>query len=210
MAYRLGVDVGGTFTDLILIRERDGQVFTAKLPSSPEDPSAAVFRGIEKICSQSGVDRREITRVMHGTTVATNAVLTGDGARVGLITTKGYKQVLRRAIPLLRAAEVEAVTVCLINSFASGAHERRVREILTEELPGVPVSISSEVIPEMQEYERAITTVARIFDRARLRAGDRLVGPAIVTEMDSTTLILPNHAGAVDQFGNILIRPHTH
>ncbi|MSR15965.1 MAG: hydantoinase/oxoprolinase family protein [Gammaproteobacteria bacterium] len=214
MAYRLGVDVGGTFTDLTLLREEDGHVFTAKVPSTPDDPSRAVLNGIEKICRQSNIARRDITHVMHGTTVATNAVLTGNGARVGLITTRGFKQILhigrsfvpgglggwviyqkprplaplkwtleatermsaqgavvtpldeaalRRALPVLRAAQVEAITVALINSFANGTHERRIRDILREELPGIPISISSEVISEMQEYERAITTVVNSY-----------------------------------------------
>lgn len=216
MAYRLGVDIGGTFTDLILLHEADGTVFTAKVPSTPDDPARAVFDGIEKICDQSKVERHAITRVMHGTTVATNAVLTGNGARVGFITTKGYRQILhigrsfvpgglggwvifqksrplaplkwtleadervgargeivtpldetalRRALPVLRAAEVEAITVALLNSFANGSHEQRIRAILAEELPGIPVSISSEVIPEMQEYERAVTTVVNSYVR---------------------------------------------
>ena len=71
MTYRLGVDVGGTFTDLLLIREADGGVFTAKVPSTPDDPSRAVFNGIDKICQTSAVDQSDITHVMHGTTVAT-------------------------------------------------------------------------------------------------------------------------------------------
>ena len=216
MSFRLGVDVGGTFTDLILLRETDGEIFTAKVPSTPDDPSRAVFNGIDKICRGSDIDRRSITHVMHGTTVATNAVLTGNGARVGFITTKGYRQLLhigrsyvpgglggwviyqkprplaplkwtieaterisargeivtvldepalRHALPVLREAGVEAVTVALINSFENGAHEQRIRAILAEEMPGIPVSISSEVIPEMQEYERAITTVVNSYVR---------------------------------------------
>jgi N-methylhydantoinase A len=216
MAFRLGADVGGTFTDLLLIREADGEVFTAKVPSTPDDPSLAVFNGIDRICRQSNVDRTDITHVMHGTTVATNAVLTGSGAKVGFITTQGYRQMLhigrsfvpgglggwviyektrplapmkwtieaderigargeivkpldenalRHKISILRDAEVEAVTVCLINAYTNGEHERRIAKLLAAELPGIPVSISSEVIPEMQEYERAITTVVNSYVR---------------------------------------------
>ncbi len=216
MAYRLGVDVGGTFTDLLLIRESDGEVYTDKVPSTPDDPSRAVFDGIDKICRQSDVDSKGVTHVMHGTTVATNAVLTGTGARVGFVTTKGYRQMLhiarsfvpgglggwiiyqkqkplapmkwtieaderigasgevvkpldavafRDQLAVLRDANVEAVTVCLFNSYTNGEHEVQIREILADELPSVPVSISSEVIPEMQEYERAITTVVNSYVR---------------------------------------------
>ncbi|MCC1493473.1 hydantoinase/oxoprolinase family protein [Cognatishimia sp. F0-27] len=94
---RLGVDVGGTFTDLLLLDERNGRTFTAKVPSTPEDSSKGVLNGIEKICRIAGIDPTDITEVMHGTTVATNTVLTSSGALVGLVTTKGYRDVLQIA-----------------------------------------------------------------------------------------------------------------
>lgn len=94
---RLGVDVGGTFTDLLLIDPDTGRRMTAKVPSTPEDSSIGVLNGIEKICVQNGIKPSDIGEVMHGTTVATNAVLTGSGALVGLVTTKGYKDVLQIA-----------------------------------------------------------------------------------------------------------------
>ena len=216
MSYRLGVDVGGTFTDLLLIDEAKGATFTAKVPSTPEDSSKGVLAGIDKVCETAGVSPQSISHVMHGTTVATNAMLTGNGARVGLAITRGYKQVLQIARSLvpgglggwviynksdpmaaltdtievderisaggevvepltdnnlrsdlrrLGDSGVEALTVSLINAYANGEHERRVREIAAEEIPHIPVSISSEVIPEMQEYERTITTVANSYVR---------------------------------------------
>ena len=97
MSYRLGVDVGGTFTDLLLINEDSGQTYTAKVLSTPEDSSIGVLNGVARIADESGIDISGINRVMHGTTVATNAVLTGRGAKVGLVTTKGFKQVLQVA-----------------------------------------------------------------------------------------------------------------
>jgi len=97
MAYRLGVDVGGTFTDLLLIDESTGDTYLAKVPSTPQDSSIGVLKGIEQICKTAGVDPSEITHVMHGTTVATNAVLEGKGALVGLVTTEGHRQVLQIA-----------------------------------------------------------------------------------------------------------------
>ena len=81
MSYRLGVDVGGTFTDFLLTNEKDGSTFTAKVPSTPEDSSIGVLNGVSKICEQNSIDPAEITLVMHGTTVATNAVLERKGAR---------------------------------------------------------------------------------------------------------------------------------
>lgn len=94
---RLGVDVGGTFTDLLLLDEKNGRTFTAKVPSTPADSSIGVLNGVEKICREAGIDASSISEVMHGTTVATNTVLTKAGAIVGLVTTKGYKDVLQIA-----------------------------------------------------------------------------------------------------------------
>ncbi|MEL6234253.1 MAG: hydantoinase/oxoprolinase family protein [Pseudomonadota bacterium] len=94
---RLGVDVGGTFTDLLLLDEARGRVVTAKVPSTPEDSSVGVLNGIEKICREAGITPGDIAEVMHGTTVATNTVLTSSGAVVGLVTTKGYKDTLQIA-----------------------------------------------------------------------------------------------------------------
>ena len=95
--YRLGVDVGGTFTDLLLLDEKRSRLFTAKVPSTPQDSSIGVLSGIEKICREAGIDPTDIDDVMHGTTVATNTVLTKSGARVGLVTTKGFRDVLQIA-----------------------------------------------------------------------------------------------------------------
>lgn len=97
MTYRLGVDVGGTFTDLLLVDEKCGETFMARVPSTPEDSSVGVLNGIKRICEESGIDPHDVTKVMHGTTVATDAVLMRKGANVGLITTKGYRQVLKVA-----------------------------------------------------------------------------------------------------------------
>ncbi|MGR8947102.1 MAG: hydantoinase/oxoprolinase family protein [Gammaproteobacteria bacterium] len=220
MAYTLGVDVGGTFTDIFLVDEKDGKIHTAKVPSTPDDSSIGVLNGIEKVCTTSGISPNEIEHVMHGTTVATNTVLTGTGAKVGLVTTEGFRQVLqiarsfvpgglggwviynksepmapleltieaqertgadgalvrplneatlRERLQFLKEKDIEALTVCLINSFANGTHEQRIREIANEELPGIPVSISSDVIPEMQEYERTVTTVANSYVRPRVQ-----------------------------------------
>ena len=97
MAFRLGVDVGGTFTDLLLIDESSGGTFRAKVPSTPHDSSIGVLSGIERLCDNAGVEPAAITHVMHGTTVATNTILEGKGARVGLVTSEGYGQMLQIA-----------------------------------------------------------------------------------------------------------------
>src|SRR5262245_34855627 len=97
MAYRLGVDVGGTFTDLFLVSDEDDQQFRVKTPSTPVDPSEGVLAGVQRICAEAGIELDAIRNILHGTTVATNAVLESKGARVGLITTTGFKQILHLA-----------------------------------------------------------------------------------------------------------------
>src|SRR5260370_24655480 len=97
MTYRLGVDVGGTFTDLRWIDDVSGETFRAKVTSTPSDQSLGVLAGIEKICAAANIQPSQVFELMHGTTVATNAVLEGKGATVGLVTTEGYRQVLQIA-----------------------------------------------------------------------------------------------------------------
>ena len=220
MSYRLGVDVGGTFTDFLLINESDGSTHTAKVPSTPEDSSIGVLNGVARICDQSGVNPKDINLVMHGTTVATNAVLTGNGAKVGLLTTEGYESVLQVARsfcpgglggwvsfvkgPLLapleltygvkertdasgdisikldekhlkeqlnnlkNKGEVEALTISFVNSYINDENEIKAAKIASEIFTDIPISISSEVIPEMQEYERAETTVLNSYVRPQV------------------------------------------
>lgn len=214
MSFRLGVDVGGTFTDVLLVDSGSGQTWRAKTASTPQDQSIGVLHGIDKVCDSAGITRTQIAQVLHGTTVGTNAILEGKGAVVGLVTTKGFRQVLQIArsfvpgglagwiiwpkpeplaalentievperiasdgsviTPLdedetrsrlrrLKDNGIQALAISLINAFANGDHERRIAEIAAEELPGIPISLSSVVLPEMREYERALTTVANSY-----------------------------------------------
>ncbi|HZU65417.1 MAG TPA: hydantoinase/oxoprolinase family protein [Novosphingobium sp.] len=211
MTYRLGVDVGGTFTDLLLFDQTSGQFWRHKTPSTPHDSSEGILNGALAICAKAAISPADIEFFLHGTTVATNAVLEGKGARVGLITTRGYRQMMqiarsfvpgglagwivwpkpeplaaledtieiagrmdaqgreiaatdeaeiRAALAALKAAGVEALTVSLVNAYLNGTHEALVGELAAEIMPGVPVSLSHVVLPEMQEYERTLTTVA--------------------------------------------------
>jgi len=211
MSYRLGVDVGGTFTDVLLVEEGSGATWRAKTASTPADQAVGVLTGIGQVCAEAGINLSEVAQVLHGTTVATNAILEGKGATVGLVTTQGFRQVLqiarsyvpgglagwiiwpkpeplaalentvevqeriasdgtvireldeddvRAQLQKLAGRGVQALAVSLINSFADPAHERRIGEIAAEVLPGVAVSLSSDVLPELREYERTLTTVA--------------------------------------------------
>ena len=97
MSYRLGVDVGGTFTDLLLFDDATGNFWRTKTPSTPHDSSEGILIGVEAVCGLAGVRPSDISVFLHGTTVATNAMLEGKGARVGLVTTAGYRQVMQIA-----------------------------------------------------------------------------------------------------------------
>jgi N-methylhydantoinase A len=220
MTYRLGVDVGGTFTDLLLLDQGSGAFWRHKTPSTPHDSSEGVLAGVDAICANAGITPAEIEFFLHGTTVATNAVLEGKGARVGLVTSDGYRQVMqiarsfvpgglagwivwpkpeplarledtveikgrmdahgnelrpiddddiRSALGSLKAQGVQALTVSLVNAYLNGAHEARVGELAAEIMPDVPVSLSHVVLPEMQEYERTLTTVANAAVRPVMR-----------------------------------------
>ena len=207
----LGIDIGGTFTDLVL-RTADGQAHRLKLPSTPGDYAAAIGDGLDRLLVQAGVAAADVSDVRHGTTVASNAILEGKGARTGLITTRGFRDILeirtlrmprlydlawdkpkvlveralRRevterldargnvVIPLdeasviaaldtLVAEQVDAVAVCLLHSYANDAHERRIAELAAIHAPGLRVSLSTEVLPEIREYERTSTTVINAY-----------------------------------------------
>src|SRR5690349_4758634 len=97
MTYRVGIDVGGTFTDFLIVDETTGAMTLHKAPSTPDDPSRAVITGLETALGRLSIDPAEVSCIMHGTTVATNAVLEGKGAKVGLLCTRGFEQVLHLA-----------------------------------------------------------------------------------------------------------------
>src|SRR3982751_5898539 len=97
MSYRLGVDVGGPFTDVLLVEEGSGAPWRAKTASTPADQAVGVLHGIGKVCADAGIELAEVAQVLHGTTVGTNAILEGKGAVVGLVTTQGFRQVLQIA-----------------------------------------------------------------------------------------------------------------
>ena len=218
MTYRLGIDVGGTFTDLFLVDEHgNGEIY--KTPSTPSAPADGFFRGISEIAKAKGQGvaefMQDVTHIMHGTTITTNATLTNNGARTALITTRGFRDIflMRRGVktgnqydythspepsliprhdifeveeridqfgsiltPLnekdvrdiaskLRMAKpaFEAVAINLMWSFANPAHEKRIVEILKEELPSVYISVSSEVLPQVRIYERGSTTALNAY-----------------------------------------------
>jgi N-methylhydantoinase A len=229
---RLGVDVGGTFTDLLLHDEATQRTWQAKTPSTPEDQSIGVAAGVRLICDKAGISPQDISLILHGTTVATNAVFEGKGARVGLLVTQGFEYTLHlakswtpgplfgwivmdkpeplasladtRGIPErmnargdvvrdldvetatkliddLCSSGIEALTISLMHSYANPAHEQALGDIVKARYPHIPVSLSSDILPEFREYDRTITTVMNdyvrpIMKRYLSRIEERLKG----------------------------------
>jgi N-methylhydantoinase A len=207
---RLAVDIGGTFTDLAL--EHDGKRTTVKVLTTPAAPELGVMNGVRSITASAGVAASDIALIIHGTTLATNAIIERKGTRTALLTTEGFRDVIamgnesrydqydlnivlpeplvprhlrlpvperldntgkvlrpldeaavRALIPFLRDEKIESIAVGLLHAFVNPTHERRIQAILQQELPNVPVSLSSEVSPEMREWERFSTTVANAY-----------------------------------------------
>ncbi len=220
--YRVGADIGGTFTDLVLTGPR-GQSWTRKVLSTPDDYSRAIVSGTAALLKEAGVSGAKVSEVVHGTTVATNAILEGRGAKTALITTKGFRDVLelrRLRVPelfslfyvppkplverrlrleaderldangaVLRPLDVasveaaldriehdgaEAVAVCFLHSYRNDAHERAVGKLVRRRLPGVFLSLSVDILPEVREYERTSTTVVNAY-----------IGPLVKHYLDS-------------------------
>src|SRR3984885_2926429 len=196
---RLAVDIGGTFTDLAL--EAGGTRTTVKVLTTQAAPERGVMEGFRTIIKAAGVAPADIELIIHGTTLATNAVIERKGARTALITTEGFRDVIamgnesrydqyylnialpeplvprylrlpvperldntgkvlrlldeaavRALVPTLRAEQVEEIAVGLLHAFVNPVHERRIAEIITAELPEIPISLSSDVSPEMREW----------------------------------------------------------
>ena len=246
--YRIGIDVGGTFTDLVAVDD-DGRVTLAKSASTPADPSVGVMDGLAILAASLGRDLAELLgdteRVVHGTTVATNALLERKGARVGMLTTEGHRDVvemreglkedrynirmpppvplvprarrldvkermrhdgtvevkldrrsLDAAIGNLKNSSVDAVAVCYLHSYRDPRHERLTAERLARLLPDAHVSLSSDVLPQVKEFERFGTTVVNAYVGPALsrylgRLGDRLRSGGY----RGNVLIMQSHGG---------------
>jgi N-methylhydantoinase A len=209
---RVGVDIGGTFTDLVWVDEATGVVRVGKLLTTPKEPAQAVEQGVVTLLHEAGAAPSAVRSLIHGTTLATNALIERKGARTGLLTTAGFRDTLeigregrydmydlfidpptplvprrwRRevteriladgsvltpldqpgavaAVEALLAQGVEAIAICLLHAYRNPAHERALADLVRRMAPGLPVSCSSEVVPEIREYERTSTTVANVY-----------------------------------------------
>src|SRR5919112_685208 len=219
---RIGIDTGGTFTDVVAFDEQSGELVTTKTPSTPGNPADGFMAGIDKVLGLLGLPEGHgdaITAVSHGTTVATNQPLEGEVDRLGFITTQGYEAMLetaRQSVPdgygnsyfwvkpsrivprdlvkgvggrldftgaevrpfdeesartaarWFRAQGITTLGVCFLHAYANPEHEERMRAVLLEEHPDAVVSLSSEVLREYREYERAMTTLVDAAVKPRL------------------------------------------
>jgi N-methylhydantoinase A len=240
-SYRLGIDIGGTFTDFSLLDEATGKTTALKTPSIPARPEEAIFNGIRQLFTEFNIDPRHITYFIHGTTLAVNTIIQRRGHRTALLVTKGFRDILNIGrhripdvfnfftelpVPLLPRSRVfeiperclgdgtilkpvdegavreaarrivddgaEAVAICFLHSYRNGANETRARALLEAEAPGLYVSVSSEIWPQMREYERALVAVMNAYVGRRmqvyfkgLEAGVRglgLPGPVLSTK----------------------------
>ncbi|HEY9344582.1 MAG TPA: hydantoinase/oxoprolinase family protein, partial [Inquilinus sp.] len=212
MRWRIGFDIGGTFTDFILYDGEGRNVKLHKRLTTPHDPSEAALVGIEELVDMAGIRLADVGEMVHGTTLVTNAVIERKGAKLGLITTRGFRDVLemgteqrydiydlflqfpeplvarrlrlevpervdrdgtvvetldrdavRAALRRLVAEGVEAVAVCFLHAYRNPEHERIVGEIARAEFPQLAVSLSSEVVAELWEYQRCVTTCANAY-----------------------------------------------
>ena len=209
---RIGVDIGGTFTDLVWVDEATGSARVGKLLTTPKDPSQAVEEGVVSLLHEAEATAAAVRALIHGTTLATNALIERKGARVGLLATAGFRDAVeigregrydmydlfidppvplvprqlrievservqadgsvlrpldpaqaRAAVAQLGALGVEAIAICLLHAYRNPVHERALAGLCAELLPGVPVSCSSDVVPEIREYERTSTTSANVY-----------------------------------------------
>jgi N-methylhydantoinase A len=250
--YRLGLDTGGTFTDVVAFDEGDGAVYTTKTPTTPQDPSLGFMDGLRKIARQVGFNLAEVTAVAHGTTVATNALLSESGSLpgLGLLVTRGFRHLLEiarqsvpqgygnsyfwvkpdRIVPLHQVREVserldfrghvltpldqsdaeaaatwfreqgiDCIGVCFLHAYANGEHERRVRDVFARVHPRASVSISSEVLPEYREYERAVTTLVDAFVKPRVGRYVRQIEQRLRVEVgpDVPFYVMKSNGGVV-------------
>ncbi len=250
--YRLGIDIGGTFTDIVLLGE-DGVVHTKKILSTPDDYSLAIEDGTRALLAETGIAADAIAEVSHGTTVATNAIIERKGVRVALVTTQGFRDILeiaryrapqlydvyfRKPEPLVErrlrfqvpermtaggevvtpldaaavhavadtcvAEGVDAVAICFINAYANGAHEEEAAALFRARHPDLPVTVSSELVPQIQEYERTSTTVVNAYIRPvieryaqRLEERLRSIGISVpLNIMQSNGGVLPGELAA--------------
>jgi N-methylhydantoinase A len=243
-AARLGVDIGGTFTDVVL--DVAGARHSTKVLTTYSAPEDAIVEGLHRVCAKAGIAPSALTQIIHGTTLATNALIERRGAKTALITTQGFRDViemrsesrfeqydLNLTLPdpllprnrrytvaerigargdvlialdraeveglcdTLRTAGYQSIAVGLLHSYANPAHERLIRAVLEERLPGVMISLSSEVSPQMREYERFNTTVANAYIKPLMKSYLDRLAERLIAEGAACPIFLMHSGGGI-------------
>jgi N-methylhydantoinase A len=248
MAYRIGADIGGTFTDIVLVDEAGGAFHLGKVLTTPEAPERAVVEGTRELLRQSAVAAGNVGTVIHGTTLFTNALIERKGSKTALVTTRGFRDAveigrehrydmydlaIERPKPLaprhlrfevterilvdgtvrtpLDEAEVEklalelvgegveAVAVCLLHSYVDPRHERRIGEILARLAPGLALTLSADLVPELREYERGSTTLANVYVKRLASSYLRRLGHGLAEQgIAGDLFVMASNGGLVD------------
>jgi N-methylhydantoinase A len=257
---RIGIDTGGTFTDVVAVDSRSGAMHVTKVASTPSNPAIGLVRGVNAILQSAGVSPDDVAGLAHGTTVATNALLQGEITGLGLIVTAGFRHILEiarqsvpegygnsyfwvkpeRIVPLhlvrevggrlnfrgkelrlldeesaraaarfFRQQGVRAIGICLMHSYANPMHERRVAEIVTEEYPDCTLSLSSSVLPEYREYERAITTLVDVFVKPHMERYLRRVHAELGQRFEGKPFLVMQSSGGVASTEQVVKKPIT-
>ncbi len=243
-AARLGVDIGGTFTDVVL--DVAGQRHSTKVLTTYAAPEEAIVQGLHRVCALAGIAPSSLTQIIHGTTLATNALIERRGAKTALITTQGFRDViemrsesrfeqydLNLTLPepllprnrrytvaerigargdvlialdraeveglcdTLRTAGYQSIAVGLLHSYANPVHERLIRSVLEDRLPGVMISLSSEVSPQMREYERFNTTVANAYIKPLMKSYLDRLAERLAAEGAACPIFLMHSGGGI-------------
>jgi N-methylhydantoinase A len=257
---RIGIDTGGTFTDVVAVDAATGTMQVTKVASTPSNPAVGLVRGVNAILAATGASPADVAGVAHGTTVATNALLQGEISGLGLIVTAGFRHILEiarqsvpegygnsyfwvkpeRIVPLhlvreiggrlnfrgeelrpldeasaraaarfFRQRGVQAIGICLLHSYANSTHERRVAEIVAEEYPDCTLSLSSSVLPEYREYERAITTLVDVFVKPHMERYLQRVHAELGPRFDGKPFLVMQSSGGVASAEQVVKKPIT-
>lgn len=254
-ACRIGVDIGGTFTDIVFLGA-DGELRTKKLPSTPDNYARGIGDGIRAVLAEGVISGGQVSEVIHGTTVASNAILEHRGAKTGLLTTAGFRDVLEigrlrmprlydiaweKPVPLVprylrrEVAErvdhrgrivrpldrkqaqrqiaapvadgVEAIAICLLNSYTNPDHERQLADLVREVAPHLPLSVSCNVLPEIREYERTSTTVVNAYVMPVVERYLRVLREELAASGVTAPLLIMQSSGGVMGAATAMTKP---
>ncbi len=255
---RIGIDTGGTFTDIVAVDTSSGAMQVTKVSSTPANPAVGLVTGVREIMQRAGASIADVASLSHGTTVATNALLQGAIDSLGLVVTEGFRHILeiaRQAVPvgygnsyfwvkpdrivplelvrevggrlnfrgeelrpldeaaarevarIFKRKGIRAAAICLIHAYANPAHEHRVRDAMLAEYPELVLSLSSDVLPEYREYERAMTTLVDAFVKPHMAVYLRRIREALGSDLGAKPFLVMQSSGGVISAEQVVDKP---